>query len=403
MLIKNLRVIFLCLPICLHFSLATSEEYLKDVSLNEHPTTNEVKAVSGNSKKETGGDIKPDIGLKPVLKELENLKKEIQSLRDELEVRKKLQITEDEKAREEEEVLSATGREYTLLKSGTVGMEYSLSYSYYSYASLLTTDSNNLSDNLTDSNKGTYYDLIDYYKYFGNHVMDHTLFIEYAYLDNLTFNINVPFTLRYENEETDNSKSVNDLGDISIGFQFQPIKVGGQKPAVTFSSNLSCPTGRSPYEIDRETDISTGNGHYAISTGISLSKSIDPLIAFGSFNYTCNFSEDGLNQTVYANQVLIKTAPGDILGFSMGFATALSYNVSLNMSYQYSYKMESTFYFEENQSTKSRSTVSSIFSVGTGWRYSPKRTINVRISIGLTENDPNVTVSFILPIEFALE
>ena len=76
----------------------------------------------------------------------------------------------------------------------------------------------------------------------------------------------------------------NDLGDVTLGLDYQPFKSSGEWPTTTFTLSAILPTGRSPYKINRDTDLPTGGGLYGVSFGMNMSKSIDPAMAFGGIS-----------------------------------------------------------------------------------------------------------------------
>jgi len=47
----------------------------------------------------------------------------------------------------------------------------------------------------------------------------------------------------------------SDLGDTTISLNYQPFKSGGDWPTTTIMMAIILPTGRSPYEINRDTDL----------------------------------------------------------------------------------------------------------------------------------------------------
>ena len=345
------------------------------------PTTMPQPLAAAPSSKDTPPSYTSS-DLKRLNEQLNLLQKEVKALREEAEIRRQLQMTADEKAEEEEELLSAAGREYTLLKQGTLGLEYSFSYSYYSL------------DSLSQAASVAKY---------SNHNTIHSLFIEYALKDNLTLNMDIPFAFKHYDDDGE-SKWVNDLGDVRFGLQYQPIKTGADLPSIIFTSSLSCPTGRSPYEIEPLTSLATGDGTYSLSAGLSASKTIDPIIAFGNIGYTYIFTESGLTYHPLSGGTINKVDPGDYINASVGFAYALSYKVSLNISYQYTYGMETTYYYDGNQPKgESSASVSSLLSIGLGWRISQKRTVITTISSGYTNDDPDFMISVRLPFEFNLK
>ncbi len=312
--------------------------------------------------------------------ELETLQQEMKQLREQQEARRKLEITEDEKSAKEKEILQAAGREYTTMKKNTLGLEYNFNYQYYSY---------DVINQATEIEQHA------------NHNLTNSIFTEYALLDNLTLNLNVPFSYKWDNTGTDQAKEVTDLGDVSVGFQYQPLRTGGSLPTTIVFGSFSFPMGRSPYEIDIDEDLATGNGYYSASAGLSLSKTIDPIIAFGNIGYTYNFSEEGLSQP-RNGLTLTEVDPGDSINGTIGMGFSLSYNVSMNFSYQYTYRFKTIYSWREIPKTESGSRTSSMLYIGTGWRFSPKHSLNMKVGIGLTDEDPDFVVSFRLPFEFDL-
>ncbi|HON59194.1 MAG TPA: hypothetical protein PLT45_06630, partial [Smithella sp.] len=69
---------------------------------------------------------------KSLEQEIQELREEIQRIRNENEARKILEVPEEEKSKSVEDILSAAGRQYTLLKKGTIGLSYTFNYSYFS-------------------------------------------------------------------------------------------------------------------------------------------------------------------------------------------------------------------------------------------------------------------------------
>ena len=327
----------------------------------------------------------PDNPSKSIEQELKELKEEIQKLRGENEARKKLEIPEEEKGQTIEDILSAAGRQYSLLKEGTVGISYAFGYTYYSGDAI---------DESTTVLRRV------------NHNLTNTISLEYALFNNLTLSSNFPFVYKYNKVGTEESQDTTDLGDISLGLAWQPFKAGGRIPATIFSLTASLPTGSSPYEINYEDELSTGAGYYGLGAGVSFSKVLDPLVAFGNLSFTYGFPESGLSQILYENPTdptqkiyLTKVEPGSSVGFSMGFGYALSYQASLNMSAQFNYSFGSK-YESSSGTTETGSSLSSIFNIGTGWRVTPARSIYASVGIGLTNNDPDVSLSIKLPYEF---
>ncbi len=344
---------------------------------SDQPTPPEV-AEASSAKEPPPGETQK---VKELERRIRNIEKELKELREEREARKKLQVTREEKEKKEKEILSAAGRQYTLLKKGTLGVEYNFTYAYYSY------------DVIREAS---------HIEHHANHNLTNALYIEYALMDNLTFNSNLPFVYKYDRSGTSESKDVNDLGDVSLGVQWQPFKSGGALPAAILQATVTLPSGRSPYEIDPESELSTGSGYYTASAGVTFSRTVDPIVAFGSLSYDHNFDINSLDQKRSGGRVLTEVDPGDRINGSIGIGYALSYKVSLNLSYQYSYNFATTYHWKATQDTKRAAYSSSIFSIGTGWRITPTRSIYIKVGIGLTNDDPDFLFSIRVPFRFIM-
>ncbi|MBF0117709.1 MAG: hypothetical protein HQK79_02665 [Desulfobacterales bacterium] len=345
----------------------------------------------------TADDIADLLQLK---EELQNIEEEMKQLREEALARKKLEITEAEKSKKEEEVLRAAGREYTLMKPGAVGFEYNFNYSYYSTDEVAFSiyDSKNKKI-VANPDANTYY-LVSV-KHKSNHNLTNTISIEFPLLDNLTITGDVPFSYKYNKSGTDSALDVTDLGDVSLGFQFEPVKSGGKFPTTILYGSGSLATGRSPFDIVPDKALSTGSGYYSVSGGFSMSTTVDPLIMFGSLNYSHGFEVKDLHQNYSTlNDTLNAVAPGDSTSLSLGLGYALSYQVSLNLSYQYGYSFSSKYTYLNRGDISTGDSISSTFGIGIGWRLKPEQSIHIKVAFGFTNNDPDFTFSVRVPFTY---
>ena len=235
-----------------------------------------------------------------------------------------------------------------------------------------------------------------------NHSLVNTLTIEYPVLNNLTLTGNVPFVYKYDKVKTKYQRTVTDIGDISFGVKYQPFKNTGKWPAPIFSSTLTLPTGRGIYDIDVNKELSTGGSLVSLTNSVSVSKPIDPVNVFASLGYTYSFEKDGINQ-VRGGDILEKVKPDGSLSGSVGLGYALSYNMSLSLSYSYSYSFNTKYYYKSGLVSNSGTSVSSSLGISTGWYLTPKRSIIFGLGIGLTENDPDFSVSLRIPLEYNLQ
>jgi hypothetical protein len=329
-----------------------------------------------NEKTEPAGAVDSAMA-KQLREQIELLEERVNELREEADVRKILEITEEEKQQEEEEILSATGRDYTMSKKGYIGADYSLGYSYNSYDAI--------------SNA---YEI----EHQASHNLTNTISISYAVRDNVMVGVGIPFVYAYDNMGTETPKDVTDIGDISISTQWQPLKAGGNLPAPIFDFSYSLPTGRSPYEINPEIELSTGSGTSGFEIGMSLSKSFDPVMAFGGISYGKNFEVTSLNNFRYGTE-LDSVDPGQHIGARMGLGYAISYKLTVNIGLNYSYNFGSVYNFTTG-STPVMDSANASFSLGTGWRISPKHSLSISFSKGLSIDGPDFSISIRVPFNF---
>lgn len=288
-----------------------------------------------------------------------------------------------------EEVFQAAEKQYSLLKSGDLSLDYSLDYSYFrnDRIDIAFTEEGAISRFLIEQD--------------AQHSFSNTFSIDYGIWNNLTFNMRLPMIVKY-----DSSKDVSGaaLGDVSFGLRWQPFSLKRGAPVTTLFMTASTATGDSPYKINPNTDLASGKGYYAGSFGASVSKVIDPAVVYGSVSYTMGFDVTGLDQA-RGDRVLTEFHPGDSVGFSMGMAYSLSYDLSVSASYQQSYAFQSEYLFRNREGgtdfVGSEDSTSASFSTSVGIRMSPKRIINVGFGFGLTEEAPDVTLGISLPVDIA--
>ena len=351
---------------------------MKSQEIKKGDSSQGLSDVQNNDSGIEDQNSKPDVDM--LYHQLKTLQEEVTRLKEEAEVRKSLEMTQEEKTETEKEILSAAGRQYTLLKKGILSVEDNVRYLF------------NSTDAIVESG------IVEHQS---NHTIENNLSFEYALLDNLTVNLTLPLIYKNDKNGTTDSLSVTDIGDISIGGQWQPFKTGGDWPAPIFYSNIVFPSGRSPFKIVQNEDLSTGNGFYSLNAGMSVNKSLDPIVAFANCSVSYNHTVRKLNQR-YSNLILQKLKPGDTFGFSTGIGYAFSYQVSMFMSFQYSYQFKSMYYWKNNDNTLSGSSVSAMFNMGTRWNLSPQRSLTTQLGIGLTNTSSDFVISVRIPFEFEL-
>ncbi|GHC29019.1 transporter [Aidingimonas halophila] len=259
-----------------------------------------------------------------------------------------------------------------------------------------------------------------------SHITTFDLNFRYGVTERLEFELNFPFLYRSSTYEStggggaaeddpnvEDSVSEAGLGDISASLNYRLLNETAQRPDLVWNVGVRAPTGNDPFgiptrrvegsegNVEIPTELPTGNGVWAVSTGFSVLKTVDPAILFANAGYTYNFEESfGDIDAAEGNQ------PGDVkLGdsFNLGFGTAFALNerLSLSMSYahQHSFKSETT------QNGVTEEVVGSDANVGTmnfGATYalSDDTSLVTNVAVGLTDDASDLTVSFRMPFQF---
>jgi|GEM_PF-3313599 len=137
--------------------------------------------------------------------------------------------------------------------------------------------------------------------------------------------ITVPYVINWRelqldvNAPTKNFKNYG-LGDISFGTNFQLLNEGAKRPSVMLSLSAVAPTGKSPY-IMQENLEPIGKGHWQLIPGVSIVKTIDPVVLFGSLYYAYIFPASITQQTQTTQNTLNQSA-SDEADQTTGTATA---------------------------------------------------------------------------------
>ncbi len=144
-----------------------------------------------------------------------------------------------------------------------------------------------------------------------------SLLMRYGLAEDLEFDFGVP--LVYTEQEGDFRPFASSftretgvgLGDINWGLRYAAIHEEEAIPEVTLNVNAKSDAG--------DEDRGLGTGHWNVGTGVSLVKTIDPVVFFGSLGYTWTLEQGDVD-------------PGDQIPYSIGMGFSLNDRVSLSMA-----------------------------------------------------------------------
>lgn len=162
----------------------------------------------------------------------------------------------------------------------------------------------------------------------------------YGLIDDLELDISVPFTFQELELDTRNQliasrdgfarRDISGLGDVSGSLRWGALHEDGLIPETTLSLNVKSDTGREGRGLATVLGPSAGSNLLILDPGlgtdfwniggsVSLVKTIDPVVLFGSLGYNAVLKEG-------------KTDPGDQIPYSLGMGFSLNDRVSFSTS-----------------------------------------------------------------------
>ncbi|KAA6169510.1 transporter [Pseudomonas veronii] len=240
------------------------------------------------------------------------------------------------------------------------------------------------------------------------------------------FDVNVPVVYRestYQSSGAGNDATATSeasvtrdptIGDVNFGVAYKFLDETPTLPDAVVSLRVKAPTGKEPFGIKlvRQTtndnlyvpeSLPTGNGVWSITPGISLVKTFDPAVLFGSFSYTHNFEDSFDDISSDINQkVGGKVSLGD--SFQLGVGVAFALNEKMSMSFSVSDLVQRKSKLKPNggdwQSVVSSDANAGYFNVGMTIAASDNLTIVPNLAIGMTDDAPDFTFSLKFPYYF---
>ncbi|AZF10477.1 TolA-like membrane protein [Pseudomonas sp. R2-37-08W] len=204
------------------------------------------------------------------------------------------------------------------------------------------------------------------------------------------------------------------IGDVNFGVAYKFLDETPTLPDAVVSVRVKAPTGKEPFGIKLvkqpnndnlyiPESLPTGNGVWSITPGISLVKTFDPAVLFGSLSYTHNFEDSFDDISSEVNQkVGGKVRLGD--SFQLGVGVAFALNEKMSMSFSVSDLIQRKSKLKPDggdwQSVVSSDANAGYFNVGMTIAASDNLTIVPNLAIGMTDDAPDFTFSLKFPYYF---
>ena len=204
------------------------------------------------------------------------------------------------------------------------------------------------------------------------------------------------------------------IGDASIGLSYRLLPESLNTPDVVLNTRVKLPTGRHPFGIGFTEVVGTegnlsvpdrlsfGTGVYGASVGVSILKTLDPMVVFGSATYFHNFSRnfDDIDEIVGDQPGRVKI--GNAYQIGAGLAFALNDKSSISMSYTQRI-VERTSLTPENRDQRtvvgSQANVA-LMNIGATFSLEKNLTLVANVGLGLTDDSPDMAISVRIPFRF---
>jgi len=246
----------------------------------------------------------------------------------------------------------------------------------------------------------------------------------YGLMDRLQLDFDLPFLYRrttFQSTANNGGATVEEeitmdpeLGDVSAGVYWQLVKERPGSPDVVWSFRGKAPTGSDPYGVQTHdvpdtglinipNELSSGNGVWGASSGLSLMKTMDPALLFASLGFFYNFKGhfDDIASTQPGQQ------PGEVkLGnsfqYSFGMAFALNESLSANISFSHRFTKKSMTKLDGGDWVKivGSDANAATMSFGANVAINKHLSMVTSVGIGLTADAPDMLFSMKFPYNF---
>jgi hypothetical protein len=258
-----------------------------------------------------------------------------------------------------------------------------------------------------------------------SHTLTYDVIGRYGLTDRLSMDVDVPVVYRNTNfisggaggsasALSDATLHTTALGDVSMGLYYQLVRESGSAPDVVGSVRVRAPTGRKPFGIklvpaDPQNDnlniaeqLPTGNGVWAVTAGLSVLKTYDPVVLFANASYTYNIKRSVDDISSVQGQVTPADVKlGDTIGIGGGLALALNDRTSMSLAFNAAFSGSTEVSSDGVKQTVigSRANVATM-TLGFNHVLGKGLSISTAVGIGLTPDAPNYTVALRFPYTF---
>lgn len=177
------------------------------------------------------------------------------------------------------------------------------------------------------------------------------------------------------------------IGDVEVAISHQFLHETGGRPALVGGLSWRFSTGQDPFQA-RVASVATGAGADEVRGRLTVLKSSDPLVFFGTFSYAHDLP---LHESFGTVQL------GDAIGVDLGMVLALNPETSMTFAVSQEFGRRTRVDHEPLNGTD---TVSSVLDLGLSRLLTRNLLLDVSLGVGLSHDAPDYVVQFALPFRF---
>ncbi|MEQ1546884.1 MAG: transporter [Methyloglobulus sp.] len=210
-----------------------------------------------------------------------------------------------------------------------------------------------------------------------------TAISRYGLLDNVEFDLTVPFSYVERDFLGLAHQERTGLGDIGLGLRYAAWREDGTLPDIILNLNGTAPTG------DRSNNL-LGSGSGSIGTSVTMVKTLDPVVLFGNLGYATSVGVSGSDEIPYS------LGMGFSLNDRVSFSMSMAGSSSLNRSTGTTSLLDSSGNLVKRSITVSSQDINTMQFSST---IQIKKNLSVEpfVSFGLTKESPDFAVGIRLP------
>ena len=227
------------------------------------------------------------------------------------------------------------------------------------------------------------------------YAITNAFFLSYDVAGPVSLNCLIPYVYAYSDQGSENSITVSDMGDISLGAKAQLYQ--SAKTALNFNLKYILSTGKSPYKVNSG-ELSTGSGYDSIQTRLTLVKKHKPVYPYFGVHYYNNLKINDFNNLRYGSE-LDSLDPGKVVGIDLGLGIAASENFSLQFGIEYDYYHGAEYHYKAGTTPVMDYSTKDI-TIGCGWKITDKTALHLTFLRGIDDDSTDYQVHLYIPTVF---